>query len=432
MPPTSDQTPRADGRFWLVAATFVLLLFSVGAPAPLYRVYQAKWQFSATTLTAVFAIYAVVLLVALLVVGSLSDLLGRRPVILAGLVTSMIASAAFLVADGVGVLLAARALQGLAVGVATGALGAALIDLQPDGRRLAPLISSAAPTLGLAAGALATSVLVQYAPAPTRLIWWILMGAFAAAIAGVGRSLGRGERRPGVAAALRPQLGVPRQARATLAFALPCLIAQWALGGLYFSLGPSLAAQLLGSSNLVWGGVVIFLLSGVGGIASLVFRAADPSREMLGGSLAFIAGAILTLISVATTTSWLFLAGTAVTGVGFGPAFSGAYGMVVSKASPDERGGLIAAVYSVCYVAFSVPALAAGVATARFGLRPTAIVYSAAIGALAAVAVVLLSRRERGQTPSAPRSEASPPGPCTVPPASRPAARQPQTIGSPR
>ena len=422
-PPASQQSSQGDGRFWLVAANLVLLLFSVGAPAPLYSVYQSQWQFSSITLTAVFAIYAIVLLLALLVVGSLSDYVGRRPVILAGLVASVVASVAFLIANGVTMLFLARALQGISVGVATGALGAALIDLQPEGGRLAPLISSAAPTLGLAAGALATSILVQYAPAPTQLIWWIVIAGFAAAITGVSRSLGPGKRQGGALASLRPRLGVPRQARGAFAFALPCLIAQWALGGLYFSLGPTLAAQLLGSSNLVWGGIVIFLLSGVGGIASLAFRAAHPSREMLGGSLAIVAGAILTLVSIATATSWLFLAGTAVTGVGFGPAFSGAYGTITEQASPGERGSLIAAVYSVCYVAFSVPALAAGVATAQFGLRPTALVYSAAIGVLAALTVVLLASRGGFETSPASEPDSQPPGPCTVPPTYATAAR---------
>jgi len=101
-----------------------VLLFASAAPAPLYVVYQAEWRFSATTLTAVFAIYALALLVTLLFLGSLSDYLGRRPVIIAGLAIDAVACALFLVAHGVDLLFAARALQGVAVGLATGALGA--------------------------------------------------------------------------------------------------------------------------------------------------------------------------------------------------------------------------------------------------------------------------------------------------------------------
>jgi MFS family permease len=77
--------PRAGG-FWLAAGVFVLLFFSAAARSPLYGVYQAQWRFSAATLTAVFAVYAVALLVTLLVPGSASGYPGRRPVILASLV----------------------------------------------------------------------------------------------------------------------------------------------------------------------------------------------------------------------------------------------------------------------------------------------------------------------------------------------------------
>ena len=136
-------------------------------------------RFSATTLTAVFAVYALVVLVTLLVFGSVSDYLGRRPVILAALAVSRGACALFLAAHGVGLLFAARALQGVAVGAATGALGAALIDLQPEGSGLAPVVTTAATILGLGAGALGASALVQYGPAPTHLVWWLLLGAFA-------------------------------------------------------------------------------------------------------------------------------------------------------------------------------------------------------------------------------------------------------------
>jgi hypothetical protein len=54
--------PRA-AAFWLVAGVLCLLFFAAGAPSPLYGIYRAQLRFSATTLTAVFAIYALVLLI---------------------------------------------------------------------------------------------------------------------------------------------------------------------------------------------------------------------------------------------------------------------------------------------------------------------------------------------------------------------------------
>jgi MFS family permease len=216
--------PRAAG-FWLVAGVLFLLLFASGAASPLYAVYQAQWRFSATTLTAVFGVYALTLLVTLLVFGSVSDYLGRRRVIAVAVVVGAGACGLFLAAHGVGLLFAARALSGAAVGTAASAAGAALIDLQPEGSGRGPVVTGAANLLGLGAGGLGTSALVQYGPAPTHLVWWLLLGAFAVTAVAVLAIPETVARRPGVASSLRPRVAVPRQARGTFAVALPGMIA---------------------------------------------------------------------------------------------------------------------------------------------------------------------------------------------------------------
>ena len=353
----SRRTAPSRAAFWLVAGVLCLLFFAAGAPSPLYGIYRAELRFSATTLTAVFAIYAFVLLLTLLVFGSVSDYLGRRRVILAALTVTAGACAVFLAAHSVGLLFAARALQGVAVGTATGALGAALIDLQPEGSGLAPLITTAAPLLGLGAGALGTGALAQYGPAPTRLVWWLLLGATVAAAAGILAMPEPGTRQPGVLASLRPRVSVPRQARGTFAIAGLCLIAVWGLSGLYQSLGPSLAAQVTGSRDLLWGGLMIFLLTGVAAA---------------------------------------FLAGTAVAGVGIGLALLGVNRTLIALAAPGQRAGLIAAIFIISFLGLSIPALIAGVATAHVGLHRTALAYCAAIAALVAAAAGTLMLHRRG------------------------------------
>jgi hypothetical protein len=309
----------------------------------------------------------------------------------------------FLAAHGVGLLLAARALQGAAVGAATSAAGAALIDLQPDRSGRGPVVTSAAALLGLAVGGLGTSALVQYAPAPTHLVWWLLLGASAAAAVAVLAIPETAARRRGVASSLRPRVAVPRQARGTLAVALPCMIAAPAVNGFYLSLGPSLAAQVLRSPDLLWGGLVIFLVTGTGAAATVAFRAVSPPSAMLAGCLALLAGAVMTLAAIETASAAAFLAGTAVAGAGVGTGFfAGAYRVLAALAGPGQRAGLVAAIWVVFYLAFSVPVVAAGVATTHFGLHRTAVVYSAALAVLAAAAAgsFLFRRRSLPRGPS--------------------------------
>src|SRR5580704_5659205 len=141
----AERTRRPEqarlAAFWLEAAVLVLFLVASAAPTPLYRVYQARWGFSATTLTAVFAVYVLFLLMTVLIFGSLSDHVGRQPMIITALAVDTAACILFLLAHGVGALFAARALQGIAVGLAASALGAGLLDLRPAGS-LAPLVTS--------------------------------------------------------------------------------------------------------------------------------------------------------------------------------------------------------------------------------------------------------------------------------------------------
>jgi MFS family permease len=365
----------------------------------------------------VFAVYALVLLVTLLLFGSVSDYFGRRGTIVAGLAAFAAACGVFLAAGSVGPLFVARALQGLAVGLATGALGAALLELQPKGSELALLVSIAAPSLGLATGGFGASALVQYGPARTHLVWWLLLGMGLASVVAVLATPESGTVRSRARPSFRPRLRVPREATGLFAVALPCLIGGWALSGFYLSLGPSLASQLLRSQNLLWGGVVIALLCGVGVPVMLMVRNSSSSNVMLGGCVALFGGALITFVGVATSTPAVLLAGTAVAGLGWGPAFMGAYRTIVALARPDDRAGLIAAIFTVGYLAFSIPAVIAGVATSHYGLHQTALVYSAAIAVLAAIAagssLLRRARTTRDTTPAAAHPDA-PPGPPTM------------------
>jgi hypothetical protein len=402
--------------FW-AAAAFAFLAFASGAAAsPLYRVYENEFRFSPTTLTVLFVVYIVVLLGTLLSFGSVSDYTGRRIVLLVGLALGAAGCGLFLVAHGVGLLFAARALQGVAVGLISGAASAALFDLRPDGGAAA-LVSSAAPTGGQALGAIGASVLAQYAPAPTHLVWWLLLGAFIAGVVTVLAMPEPGTARPGVVSSLRPHVSVPPAARGAFATAVPALVGIWALAGFNLSLGPSLAAQLLHSKNLVWGGIMIFLLTGLGALASALFARKNPLAVMLGGCLVLIAGALVMLASIETGISSVLFVGTAIAGLGFGPAFVGAYRATVAAATSRDRTGLITAIYIVSYLSTGIPAVLAGIASSHYGLRKTALVYLGLVAVLAAVAVSRLLARQAAPERAwhGTRHAAAPPGPGTVP-----------------
>ncbi|MGH3292378.1 MAG: MFS transporter [Trebonia sp.] len=407
--------PRS-AAFWLMGGILALLMIASSAPSPLYDVYQQAWHFPATTLTAVFAVYAVALLSALLVTGRLSDHVGRRPVIIAALVAEGAGMGCFVAAHSVPLLYLARVLQGLATGAATGAISASLIELQPRDRpQLGSLVNSSAPTIGLAVGAAGASILVQYAPAPLRLVYWLLLAASVLGIIGTALAGEPGKRRPGALASLRPDVGVPRAARRAFCAALPCLIATWALGGLYLSLGPSIASAILRTGNHVASGLIIVVLSGVSAVAAIAFRGSRPRQAMCVGCLLLAAGVAGTVVSIAASSGTGFFLATAVAGFGFGLAFLGVFRTLSALAPAHARAGLIATIYVVSYLAFGLPVIAAGIAVTHIGLRDTAIGYGIVVAVLAAAAGLATAfMTGRGADPAG-HAELPPPGPCSVP-----------------
>jgi MFS family permease len=382
-----SKKPRVLHRpvaFWLVAATTATLTAASSAPSPLYPVYQAEFRFSAITLTVIFAVYVFALMASLLTVGRLSDYVGRRVVFAAALVAEAGAMALFVGADGVGWLLGARVVQGFATGAAIGVLGAYLLDLQPsDGSRLGSLVNSAAPTFGLGLGAIATGLLVQYAPHPTRLIFAILLALFvilALAALALPETV---QRVPGAVAAMRPQVAVPARAKRAFAGVVPTLVATWALGGLILSMGGSLLGTVFGQANYAVVGLVIGLFPVSAAAAAVLIRELAPRTMARIGSAVLAVGTGLFLIAVGSSSIALLVVAKITAGGGFGSAFLGALRSVSQLAEPHERAALLSAVYVVSYLAFSVPALVAGLLATHIGLRDTSLGYGSFVALLA-------------------------------------------------
>jgi MFS family permease len=388
-----DRPIRSErGAFWLLAVLLGLFLSAASAPSPLYPVYQAEWGFSSITLTEIYAGYAFGALAALLLTGRLSDHVGRRNVTILGLLLELGAMAAFLVAGGADALFVARILQGIGTGVATGSISAWLLDLQPSTNpRLGGLVGGVAIMAGLGLGALAAGILVEETPDPLHLVFWMLFGVFALALAAMPALSDPVPRAPGWLRSLRPEVGVPAVARSTFVVSLPALVAAWAVAGLYLALGPSLAISMLDTGSHIAGGGVIAALLGTAAIASYLSRNADPSTAMIRGSWILALGVGLTLLALWLDSLAGLIVGGATTGVGLGPAFSGVLRSLAPLAPPNRRGSLLAAVYVVVYLSFSVPTIVAGVAVSRFGLRETAYGYGFVVMVLAAVTALAAS-----------------------------------------
>ncbi|MCH5674427.1 MFS transporter [Streptomyces gilvus] len=362
---------RADGvvtrRRSAVFLSGVLTTFLVAssAPTPLYRVYRASWHFSSVTVTVIYGVYCLSVLVSLLTVGSLSDHLGRRPVIGGALALEALSMLLFLQAGDVTSLILARALQGLATGAATSALGAALLDVA---KRWGALFVSIAPLLGMALGTLGTSLLMDLVPAHLGSVYILLFSMMTLQTFGLAFLPESRPPRPGGMPSLRPRIRAPRSSRRALLVTAPVFVAVWALGGFYLSLGPDLVQGITGSGSATADGLVVSLLTASAVPAVLLARGADAGRTALSGSLLLTSGVAVTLLAVHQDSRTALYVGTAVAGAGFGPAFQGGVRLVTANVLATERAGLMSAIYTITYTAMCVPVLVAGLLVNEYGL----------------------------------------------------------------
>jgi hypothetical protein len=148
------------------------------------------------------------------------------------------------------------------------------------------------------------------------------------------------------------------------------------------------AAQLFGVRDHLVGGFVVTLLCGTGAVTAFAMRNVAVPRVLATASALLAAGTLVTLGGMQVDSVALAAAGTIVAGVGFGAAALGCFGTLARIAAPEERGELFAVAYLISYLGFSIPAVAAGVATGLVGLRPTAVVYGFVVVLLGVAALV--------------------------------------------
>lgn len=367
----------------LSAAIIGAALFASVAPSPLYQTYARLWGFSSVLLTLVFATYAVGVLAALLLAGRASDIAGRRPVLTIALSALLVATVLYMAAQSVAWLFAARAVQGVATGLALGTASAGLLDFHPtqdsEGVGLTNGVVSAA---GLGIGALASSALVQFLPAPRVLPYVVVFILFATALAGV---IAMPEP---VASRSRPRLSpqrphVPSSIRQHFVLAALAVISAYSIGGLLFALGPALSARVFESTNHLVTGTSLFLLPGAGAVAQLAYGRRTAWVGAAGGAIALALGVALIALSAAENSAPALIVGLVVGGAGFGLAFLGSLRALSAQIPPAHRAGVMSAFFIAAYAALSIPAVLAGLAAGPLGLNTTFETLGSAVAALA-------------------------------------------------
>jgi hypothetical protein len=343
------------------AVAFTSFYLAAGALMPLLVTYRDQWGFTTAVLTSAFAVFALGFLAAVLTVGSLSDRVGRRPVLIGALILQLASNLVFLVAPDVGWVITARAVGGFATGAATPAFTAALVELAPASRKgLGTTIGSVGLTGGLSAGSLLAGAAIQLTTHANTIVFATLTSLTVLGIGVIALSPETITRVHGAQRAHVPRLAVPVSARPEFRAALPALAAIWMIAALAGGLAPSLVRSAFGIDSGLLNGLSGSVAPATSTLVGLAMVRMNPRCAMLAGIHASVLGTICMVGGVAGGSLPAMILGQAITGAGFGASFTAALNLVIPLAGAHQRAAVVAAIYLVSYSAFGLPIVLAG------------------------------------------------------------------------
>src|ERR1700722_19411093 len=385
--------------FAAMTAAFAAFFIAAGAPTPLLPIYEANWHFPASMVTVAFGVYAIALLLTLLIVGSLSDPLRRRPLLIGALALELASMLVFLFSPSISWIITARIIQGVATAAATSSFSAAILELAPGRRKhLAGVITGLAPAAGIGVGALFSGLIAQFSSSAAATVWIILAAVMLIALVFAIFAPETAARKPGAIASLRPHVSVPPAARSVFAVTLPSLIAAWLVSALFLGLMPTILHLKFGIDSPVVSGLAAFAEQGTGGATAVALSRMRPQRLVFAGGFAIVVGIVLFIASIAATSLPLLWIGAVVGGAGLGGGFTGTIRSLVPLVDAHERAGLFSAIYLVSYITFGVPVIVAGLFLSTIGVTAIALTFGlvTVLAAAAGVVTQLATARRTG------------------------------------
>jgi MFS family permease len=380
--------------FWLIAGSLLVAMAFSTVPTPLYPLYARHDHFAALMVTVVFAMYGVGVIASLLLVGHVSDWLGRRPVLFAATAVNLVAAVLFVVSPRLPVLLVGRLFNGISIGLMTATATAHMHELHFRHRPAASparfeVVSTATNIGGLGVGSLASGFLAQYLTQPLRvpyLIFAVLLLLSLVAIGLAPETVPRRVERP----AWRPQRLRIQGDPAVYVIAAGSAFCSLAVFGLFASLAPGFVGGTLHNTSLVLAGATVFLVFGAAAASQIGTEPIHPAPRAAAGIAATTLGLAFAAASIQTVNLALFLAGATIAGAGGGVLFKSAISSVASMAAPATRGEALAGVFTIAYLGLTVPVVGMGVAL-DYAVTTTAIDgYAGLVITLLAATTVLM------------------------------------------
>lgn len=373
--------------------SLIAVFAAAGSTIPLFNIYRAEEGFTNAGISTTVVVYSAATLSTLLVLGRLSNHVGRRRTAIASLGLLVLGCLLLLSVHDIGILIAGRLLMGLGAGLASSSLTAYIVDAAPPRPTwLASVASSQTVMLGLAVGAIASGALVQFGPWPRDLIYLVVISLLLLSAALVAISPETVTPSPGGWRSLRPSVRLPVRVRHLLPVAVAVFLGTWATGAFYQAFVPALVEDQLHTNSSLVLGLVFAAYMGPSALGAPLGGRLSPAAAQRIGMIAFLVGWIGIITAIATGTLPLFIVATIVAGAAQGIAISAATRGLLYGSSLADRAPIFAVLYLLSYSGATFPSLLSGQLSRTFSLPQIALGY----GVLALIATLFTAIAARG------------------------------------
>ncbi|PTE97011.1 MFS transporter [Staphylococcus epidermidis] len=393
-----ENTIFQKNKWSFIGATYAFLIIMMGTtiPTPLYPIYSETYDLSPLLITMIYAVYAIGVIGGLLVFGQLSDRIGRRYILLPGIILSALSALIFLFADSLLMLFAGRIVSGLSAGLFTSTATVTLVNLVPQNKKsIASTLASLVNMLGLGLGPLLSGALVQYLPFPMRLIFIIDFVTLIPAFMGVWfMTEPIQNKRPFKLKVQR--LSVPSEMKHTFTYAVIPVFAGFSMLGLFTSISPNFLEETLGIHHKAIIGIVVFLAFFASAMGQLLFKSIDDYKILIVGSIALILGVACVGLSLLLYSLAILILGAITSGIGQAFSFRAGLSLINSKAPTKKQGEVTSSFFTIAYVALSIPVIGVGLLEGAFCIQTAGIIFSIIIMLLSflSLTLLLLSKKE--------------------------------------
>lgn len=369
---------------------FMIVMMGTTLPTPLYPLYSNVFQLSPLMITVIYAVYAVGVIGGLLVFGQLSDRIGRRYVLIPGVILSIISAIVFLFASNVGLLLLGRVVSGLSAGLFTSTATTTIVNLAPDDKKnQASTIASSVNMLGLGFGPLLCGVLAQYLPYALHLVFIIDIVLLIPAFIGIWLMPEPIKDKQSFRIKVQ-KLSVPSNIRGTFIYAVIPVFVGFSMLGLFTAISPNFLGEILNIQNKAIIGLTVFLVFCASTVGQLLFKQKSDYSVLMLGSATLILGVILVGISLLLSSYVLLLIGAIVSGLGQAFSFRAGLSTVNSVSPQDKQAEITSTFFTIAYIAISIPVVGVGLLQLGLSIQGAGLTFSIIVVLLAIISLVLL------------------------------------------